>query len=146
MPLLKAKNLWMLKGSSLTANSFGKNKSQTQRKSNESLNAVWMIKIFFTPGELKILLETNYFSVFYYNSAMWLTLFLQSSPKQQLLSASVHAMCSCLNYTNPYLSFETLHKQFKKSTPDQMAVYKISLSLNKTFNGKILGEKLDRSE
>jgi hypothetical protein len=52
-----------------------------------------------------------------------------------LLSASANAIRSCLNYPNPYILFETLYKQFKKSSP----VYKILLLL-KSLNGKVPGK------
>ena len=110
------------------------------KKSNKSLYAIRMIKKYFSPTELKILLNTYYFSVLYYNSEIWLTPFLQSGPKQQLLSASANAIRSCMNCPSPYISFEMIHKQFKKSTPDQMAFYKISLLLYKVFNGKVSGK------
>jgi hypothetical protein len=91
-----------------------------------------MIRQFFKPAELKVLLNSYYFSVLYYNSEIWLTPFLQSSPKQQLLSASSNAVRSCLNYPNNFISSKSLHKKFKKSTPDQMVLYQTSLLLYKT--------------
>jgi hypothetical protein len=75
-----------------------------------------------------------YYPVLYYNAEIWLTPFLHTSPRQQLLSASENAIRMCLNYPNPYISFLTLHSNFKKSTLDQISRYKISLLLYKTFN------------
>ena len=107
------------------------------KKSNKTLYAIRIIKLFFNKSELKILLNSYYFSVLYYNSEIWLTPFLHSGPKQQLLSASANAIRSCLNYPTKFISFECIHKDFKKSTPEQFALYKISLLLYKTFNNAI---------
>ena len=99
-----------------------------------------MIKKYFTNDEIKILLNSYYFSVLYYNSEIWLSPFLHTGPKQQLLSASSNAIRSCLKNPTRYISFENLHKQFKKSTPDQIALYKISLLLFKVFNNIVQGK------
>ena len=103
-------------------------------KSNKTLYAIKMIKRFFKPSEIKILLNTHFYPVLYYNSEIWLTPYLQAGPRQQLLAASANALRSCLNYLNPYISYEKIHLAFKKSTPDQMALYIISLLLYKSIN------------
>ena len=108
--------------------------SNTISKSNKALHAIRMIKFFFTRSELKILLNAHYFSTLYYNSEIWLTPFLHAGPKQQLLSASANAIRLCMKQENYYISFKNIHVNFGKSTPKQMALYKISLQLYKTFN------------
>jgi hypothetical protein len=82
-----------------------------------------MIKQFFEPSEVKILLNTFNFLVLYYNSEIWLTLFLHTGPKQQLLSPSANGIRSYMNYPNRFFSFQKIHIQIKKSTPEQMALY-----------------------
>jgi hypothetical protein len=59
----------------------------TIKKSNSALYAIKVIKRYFEPNEQKLLLIAYYFSILYYNSEIWLTPFLHSGPKQQLLSA-----------------------------------------------------------
>jgi hypothetical protein len=103
-------------------------------KSNKTLYAIKMIKRFFKPNEIKILLNTHFYPVLYYNSEIWLTPYLQAGPRQQLLAASANALRSCLNYPNPYISYEKIHLAFKKSTPDLMDLYKIWLLLYKSIN------------
>ena len=93
-----------------------------------------MIKRFFSSTELKILLDSFFFSVLYYNSEIWLLPTLKSGQKQQLLSASANAL-RLLNYqNNPYISFDDLHKNNNKSTPVHYSKYKLSLLLFKLFN------------
>jgi hypothetical protein len=99
-----------------------------------------MIKHFFSPQELEILLNAYYYSVLFYNSKIWLTPYLHSNPKQQLLSVSANAILTCANYPKRYISFENVHPNFKKSTPSQIALYKISLLLYKTFNSTAHGK------
>jgi hypothetical protein len=85
------------------------------------------------------MLNTIYYPVLYYNSEIWLTPSLQTGPNQQLVSASANALCTCMYYPSPYISFNDIHKQLKKSTPKHFALYKISLVLYKLFNCTVLG-------
>ena len=109
------------------------------KKANKSLYAIRMIKKYFKPTELKILLNTHFFPILYYNCEIWLTPSLQTGPKQQLLSASAHALRTCMNYPNHFINFDTIHKNFKKSTPTQFSLYKISLLLFKVLNNEVQG-------
>jgi hypothetical protein len=71
---------------------------------------------------------------------------LKSGQKQQLLSASAKHIADYMTiwlydyirllnlHNNPYISFEDLHKNNNKSTPDQYSKYKFSLLLFKLFN------------
>jgi hypothetical protein len=43
-------------------------------------------------------------------------------------------------FCRKYISFECLHKQFKKSTPDQYLLYKIALLLHRVFNSTVQGK------
>jgi hypothetical protein len=83
---------------------------------------------------MKVLLNTYYFSTLYFNSEIWLTPYLHTGPKQQLFSASANAIKTCINHPNSHISFDNIHLQAKKSTPSQIALYKISLLLYKNFN------------
>jgi hypothetical protein len=90
-------------------------------KSNKTLHTIRMIKKYFNPQDLKILLNSYYYSVLYHNAEIWLTPSFYTGPKQQLLSASANAIRTCLNYPSPYISFDNIRKEFKKSTPEQMS-------------------------
>jgi hypothetical protein len=105
----------------------------TIKISNAALFAIKMIKKYFRTPEQKILLNAHY-SVLYYNLEIWLTPSLHSGPKQQIL-----AVCSCINLNYANISFLDLHKQAKNYIPEQLALYKISLPLYKTFNNMVQG-------
>jgi hypothetical protein len=98
---------------------WSKHVALTIKKSNSALFAVKMIKKYFKPNEQKILLHAYYYSVLYYNSEIWLTPLCMLDPK----------ICSCINLHNVNISFQNLHKQAKKSTPEQATLYKILLLL-----------------
>jgi hypothetical protein len=51
-----------------------------------------------------------------------------------LLSASANAIRSCSPKTNQLISFEKIHEKAKLSTPMQMANFRLTLLLHKTFN------------
>ena len=54
--------------------------------------------------------------------------------KQKLMSASGNALKLCTPYCPQITSFDTLHYQNRRATPDQMLKYKLSIQLYKTFN------------
>jgi hypothetical protein len=113
--------------------------NECNKKSNKTLHAIRTIKNYFNSHELKIILNSYYYSVLYYYAEIWLTLTLRTGPKQQLISASANAIRTCLNYLSPYISFDSIHKEFKKSTPDQISSYKITLLLYNNCNGAVPG-------
>jgi hypothetical protein len=116
---------------------WNEQESNAITKSNQTLYAIRMIKCYFGQNEIKILLNFFYYPVLYYNAEIWHTPYLQAGPKQQLLAALANAIRSCLDYPTPYISYETIHRNFKKSTPEQMSLYRISLLLYKSFNMNI---------
>jgi hypothetical protein len=109
------------------------------KKSNKTLYAIRMIRKYFNQTELKILLNSFYYSVLYYNAEIWLTPSLQAGPKQQLLSASSNALRTCMYNYNHMISFRDIHKLFNKSTPEQFSLYKTALLLYRVFNFTIPG-------
>ena len=116
-------------------------------KANKSLCALRLLKRYFLPHEMKLLLTSNYFSSLYYNSEIWLSPLLKSDSKQLLLSASANALRSCMPLKNRFISFEDIHKNFGQPTPMSIGLYKLSLLLYKTFNSKDLNNDwLDLSE
>ena len=105
------------------------------KKSNKALHAIRLIKQYFNPPELKrLLLSYYYYPILYYNSEIWLSTNINAHCKQQLLSASANALRSCFKTDNRHISFESLHKHCKKSTPNQLTLYNLSLLLYKVFN------------
>ena len=96
-----------------------------------------MFQRFFTKNELNGLLTSNFYSILYYNSDIWLILLLSPQLKQQLLSASFSELKkSSRNYDN-MMSFDQLHISNKRATPLQYMAYKHSLLLHKIFNNSM---------
>ena len=103
-------------------------------KSNKALCALRLIKRYMSPQVMKSLLTSNYYSILYYNCQIWLSPNLCHESKQQLLSASANALRSCIKLHNPFISFESIHKHFKQSTPVQVGAFVMSLLLYHIFN------------
>ena len=83
-------------------------------KSRKSLYALRLLRKFFNDQEMRTLLDSNFYSILYYNAVLWLTPELSSVMKQALLSISANALRSCMmSYCND-ISFETIHKRCKK--------------------------------
>ena len=106
-------------------------------KAKKSLYALRLLKPLFTPSQMRVLLDSNFYSVLYYNSQIWLTPDLSSSCKHDLLAASSLALRSCLNFPHYDVSFINLHKQSKKCTPDQIMMFQLSLNAYKTINDNL---------
>ena len=103
-------------------------------KAKKSLYALRLLKPLFTPSQMRVLLDSNFYSALYYNSQIWLTPDLSSSCKYDLLAVSSLALRSCLNFPHYDVSFINLHKQSKKCTPDQIMMFQLSLNAYKTIN------------
>ena len=107
------------------------------KKSNRSLCALRLLKRYFNPAEMKMLLTSNYYSSLYYNSEIWLSIHLKHELKQSLLSASANAIRSCIPLKNRFISFEAIHKECNQFTPTQVGYYKLSILLHKLYNSNI---------
>ena len=103
-------------------------------KANKALFALRLIKKFFTDAEMRTLLDSNFYSILYYNAVIWLTPTLRSDLKHNLITASACALRSCLMNKGFYISFVNLHKIHNKCTPEQIMYYQMSLKLHKLLN------------
>ena len=72
---------------------------------------------YFNNKEMRMLLDSHFYSVLYYNANVWLTPSLASNLKQNLPSISACALRSCLMHEGFDISFENLHKIHKKCPP-----------------------------
>ena len=108
--------------------------SKTISKARQALFALRLLKRFFTNKEMRLLLDSNFYSILYYNAVIWLTPSLKSELKQSLLSISSMALRSCLSHVGFDISFENLHKNNLKCTPSQIMLYQLALNLHKTLN------------
>ena len=86
---------------------------------------------------MRMLLDSNFYSVLYYNASIWLTPTLSPDMKQKLLFISAHALRTCLRHDGFDISFENLHKAHRKCTPQQIISYQMSLNLYKLVNKKL---------
>ena len=66
-------------------------------KAKKSLFGLRLIRKYFNQNEMRALLDSNFYSVLYYNSVIWLTPEISSVMKQSLLSISANAMRSCID-------------------------------------------------
>ena len=64
-------------------------------------------------------------------SVLSTTFKLKTTLKQSLLSTSAKALKVCCNNYEYDLSFINLHKSCKRATPEELMIYKLSLSLYK---------------
>ena len=65
-------------------------------KAKIALYALRLLKRYFTPNQMRILLDSHFYSVLYYNAVIWLTPSLSSDVKQNLLSISANVLRNCL--------------------------------------------------
>jgi hypothetical protein len=103
-------------------------------KARKALFALRLLKRFFSNDEMRTLLDAHFYSVLYYNAAIWLTPSLSPDMKQNLLSISANALRSCLMHGSLDISFDRLHKTHKKCTPTQIMYYQMALNLFKIVN------------
>ena len=82
---------------------------RVMEKSNKSLNAIKLIRRHFISGELIQLLTSNYYSVQYFNSEIWLMKSVHHSLNHSLITASANACKVALHYPRYMLSYQDLH-------------------------------------
>ena len=104
-------------------------------KAKKALYALKVLRKFFNDQEMRILLDSYFYSVLYYNAVLWLTPELSSIMKQSLLSISANALRSCMLSNCNEISFVNIHKICKKCTPSQIMSYQAALHLHKTLSG-----------
>jgi hypothetical protein len=104
------------------------------KKANRSLNAIRFMHKFFNCNELLALTTTNFYSILFYNSEVWLSMYLNDIVKHKLFVASANALKMCQHYPDQSISFLKLHKITKRATPLILSDYKCALQLYKTYN------------
>ena len=103
-------------------------------KAKKSLYALRLIHKYFNDQEMRLLLDSNFYSILYYNAVIWLNPGLSPVLKQSLLSISAKALRSCMMSNSTDISFESIQKICKKCTPTQIMSYQTSLHLHKSIN------------
>ena len=106
----------------------------TVNKSKRALNAISLIRKYFSKSQLLTIVTSIYYSSLYYNAEIWLLPTLKPQLKQKLLSASAAPLkFTTFNYDN-MTSFDVLHYINQRATPKQITIYKHALLLHKTYN------------
>lgn len=120
---------------------WGPQVSRAIKGANRSLQAVKLIRRYFTTNEIVQLLTSNFYSKLYYGSEIWHLPTLNQNSKKLLLSASACALKLCNTFYDPSISYLNLHKIHKRATPNEYCIYRHSLTLYKLVNNHI--PKLD---
>ena len=111
--------------------------SRAIKNANRSLQAIKLIRKFFTTNEIVQLLTSNFYSTLYYGSEIWQLPTLNYHCKRMLMSASASALKLCNPFPDPTISFIELHKLHKRALPSQFCVYRHCLLLYKVYNSYI---------
>ena len=86
-------------------------------KAKKTLYALRLLRKFFNDQEMRLLLDSHFYSTLYYNSVLWLNPCLDSVTKQSILSVSANALRSCMMSNNNEISFDKIHKICKNVPP-----------------------------
>ena len=108
--------------------------SRAIRGANVSLQAIKLIRKYFTTPEIVQLLTSNFYSRFYYGSEIWHIPTLNQNCKRMLLSASANALKLCNVFYDPHVSYIDLHKLNNRALPSKFCLYRHCLLLHKVFN------------
>ena len=115
-------------------------KAQVQKtilKASKALNGIKLVRRYFTEKETLMLLTSNFYSILYYNSDVWLMHSLNQQCKKQLMTASSNALKVANNYRYPFSSYLALHNRAKRATPEMLTNYKLAISLFNLYNSRI---------
>jgi hypothetical protein len=136
--LIKSKNEINVLGITFDSKlQWGLQVSRTIRGANTSLQAIKLIRKYFTTPEIVQLLTSNFYSRFYYGSEIWHIPTLNRNCKKMLLSASANALKLCNIFYDPFVSYIDLHKLHKRALPSKFCIYRHCLLLHKVFNDSI---------
>ena len=111
--------------------------SRAIKGANSSLQAVRLIKRFFTTPEVVQILTSNFYSKLYYGSEIWHLPTLSKNSKHLILSASANALKLCNQFYSPNISYIDLHTIHNRALPNKFCLYRHSLLLHKAFRNEI---------
>ena len=111
--------------------------SRAIKGANSSLQAIKLIRKYFTTNEIVQLLTSNFYSKLYFGSEIWHIPTLNFNCKKLLMSASANALKLCNIHYDPYVSYVDLHKLHKRALPNKFCLYRHCLLLYKVFNNEI---------
>ena len=111
--------------------------SRAIKGANKSLQAIKLIRKYFTSTEVVQLLTSNFYSKLYFGSEIWHIPTLNYHCKRMLLSASANALKLCNSNYDPNISYIDLHILHKRALPNRFCFYRHCLLLFKVFNTSI---------
>ena len=80
------------------------------------------------------IVTSNFYSILYYNSEIWLLPTLSPNLKQKMLSASSAPLKICTKDFNNMILYKALHSINNRELPIQITIYKHALCLHKLYN------------
>ena len=101
---------------------------QAITKAKKALNAIKLVRKHFNKSELLKLITSNDYSILYFNSEIWHIPSNTHNSKKQLLSASAIPLKLCVYHYDRSISHLSLHTLCKRATPDQLMLFKHSLT------------------
>ena len=101
---------------------------------NKSLQAIKLIRKYFSKLEIIQLLTSHFYSKLYYGSEIWHIPTLNQNCKKLLMSASANALKLCNNFYDPTVSYLELHRINGRALPSNFCLYRHSLLLYKLCN------------
>ena len=113
---------------------WGDQVALSSTKAIKAINAIRLIKRYFTKSELLQLITANVYSLLFYNSEIWHMASLKSELKNQLTRVSAKALKICMFYPDHMLSFVNIHKMNNRALPDSLMTYKTAIQLYKLYN------------
>ena len=108
-------------------------------KLKKVLQSIMLIRKYFNKKELLSIITSNYYSVMYYNSEIWLLPTLSVNIKRILLATSAAPLKLLGVGSNHFMSYDRLHRFYHRATPDQVTKYKHSLLLHKCYDDQSQG-------
>ena len=110
-----------------------------RRKLKKVLQSLFLIRKYFNKSEFLTIVTSNYYSILYYNAEIWLLPTLSPNMKAQLLAASAAPLKLVNSNYDRRLSYNRLHEQCNRATPDQVTKYRHSLLLHRVYNDQTQG-------
>ena len=83
--------------------------SRAIKGANNSLQAIKLIRKYFSKNEIVLMLTSHFYAKLYYGSEIWHIPSLNQNCKKLLLSASANALKLCNPYYDPSISYVDLH-------------------------------------
>ena len=111
---------------------WGPQVTTTLKKANKALNAIRLIKNYFTSEQLITLITSNFYSILFYNSEVW------HLPTFKTIDEEPKALKLCAKSTNTWmLSYKNLHEMAGRAPPDKIMNCKLALHLYKVVNNEV---------